>query len=77
MGACAMGRGIGHDRAAQLLNGILDKEKAADEKLTDLAHQCCNHSAYEGDSEDAKQSGGVRRGVRPSTAQVRMDEEND
>jgi ferritin-like metal-binding protein YciE len=66
---------LGNDRAAQILEEILEEEKAADEKLTVLARQCCNHTAQDGDQ--AEQSDGFRRGVRPSPAQIRMDEEND
>ncbi len=43
---------LGRREAAQLLQEILDEEKAADKKLTTLARQCCNISAQEGESEE-------------------------
>jgi ferritin-like metal-binding protein YciE len=68
---------LGNDRAAQLLEGILEEEKAADDKLTVLARQCCNHAAQDGEADEPEQGDGFRRGVRPTHAQVRMDEENN
>lgn len=40
-------RAMGHDDAAELLEGILDEEKAADEKLTQLAESGINEAAAE------------------------------
>jgi ferritin-like metal-binding protein YciE len=39
---------LGNQEAVQLLGGILDDEKAADKKLTQLARSLCNHTANEG-----------------------------
>lgn len=39
---------MGHDEAAELLNEILDEEKAADEKLSGLAEGGINQQAAEG-----------------------------
>ena len=36
---------LGNDQAANLLNEILDEEKAADNKLSDLAESDCNEAA--------------------------------
>jgi ferritin-like metal-binding protein YciE len=40
---------LGNDRAAELLQEILDQEKAADLKLTDVACRCCNETAQNGE----------------------------
>ena len=44
----AWAKGMGHDDAAELLQEILDEEKAADEKLTQLAESGINEQACEG-----------------------------
>jgi len=69
---------LGNEKATQLLQEILDEEKGADSKLTDLARQCCNQSAQneEGDEDGAK-SDRFERGVRPGAAKVRAEDEND
>ena len=41
---------LDNQQAAELLQAILDEEKAADEKLTTLARRRCNDSAQNGDS---------------------------
>ena len=41
----AWARTMGHDEAADLLQEILDEEKAADEKLTDIAEGGINDAA--------------------------------
>ena len=67
---------LGNNKAAQILEEILDEEKAADVKLTELARECCNDAAEDGDTDDGKQSG-LRRGVRPRAAHVRANKQND
>jgi ferritin-like metal-binding protein YciE len=46
-------RHLQKDEAADLINEILDQEKAADEKLTQLAQTHCNESAANEESEGA------------------------
>ena len=46
----AWAQGMGHDEAAGLLQEILDEEKAADKKLTELAEGGINQEACEGAS---------------------------
>src|SRR6188472_1421782 len=70
----AWAKAMGHDEAARLLEEILEEEKAADEKLTDLAEGGINESAAsaahpegedveEGDDDDKtkKAAKGVKR----------------
>jgi ferritin-like metal-binding protein YciE len=38
-------RSLDHEEAADILDEILDEEKAADSKLTDLAEESCNDAA--------------------------------
>lgn len=67
---------LGNDSAARLLEEILDEEKSADSKLTEIAEECCNLTA-EGE-DDENQTGGFRRqGQQPHSARLRADEEND
>jgi len=63
---------LGNDRAAGLLEQILDEEKAANETLTDLARSSSNQEAL-GESDDMEsedrprqRSGKPRRGMRPA-----------
>lgn len=59
----AWARVMGHTDAAGLLQQILDEEKAADEKLTQLAEGGINQSAAQGlggDDEDAEEERGSR-----------------
>jgi ferritin-like metal-binding protein YciE len=58
---------LGNDQAMDLLDEILDQEKAADRKLTELAQERCNESARgaspdEEDESDDRLNGGARRG---------------
>jgi ferritin-like metal-binding protein YciE len=70
---------LGNEQAAGLLQQILDEEKAANESLTELARASSNGEAL-GESNQAgsekaadKQSGSLRRGVRPvSTSRDRV-----
>jgi ferritin-like metal-binding protein YciE len=65
---------LGNHQAAELLQEILDEEKAADEKLTEVARQCCNKSARNGssDAEDPNAGhNGRSRGIRPGRAKVK------
>ncbi|MEY2409899.1 MAG: hypothetical protein QOF48_2569 [Verrucomicrobiota bacterium] len=66
---------LGNEKASQLLEEILEEEKAADSKLTDLARQCCNESA-EGD-ETEKPTGNFGRATRPASTRMRTTDEND
>ncbi len=45
---------IGNKEAAQLIEEILEAEKAADTKLNSLARDRCNASANEGDTEQSR-----------------------
>jgi len=70
---------LGNDTATRLLQEILDEEKEADTRLTDLARECCNLAA-EGEQEGGTQSSRsdtLNRGVRPTASRARSDEEND
>lgn len=42
---CAWAEKMGHDEAVELLNATLDEEKAADEKLTEIAESAANEAA--------------------------------
>jgi ferritin-like metal-binding protein YciE len=58
----AWARAMGHDDAAELLEGILEQEKAADEKLSTLAERSINEEAAsgahgEGDADDEEDDG--------------------
>ena len=67
----AWARAMGHDEAATLLQKTLDEEKAADEKLTQIAESGINqsaataaHPADEGEEEELAMAGsGARRGA--------------
>src|SRR6185436_10613760 len=69
---------LGNDSATRLLQEILDEEKEADTRLTDLARECCNPSAESDDEVAAERDrpGGFNRGVRPAAARSRENEEN-
>ncbi len=62
---------LGNEKAAGLLQEILEQEKAANETLTELARASSNEEALSGcddnGSEEAenKSSGNLRRGMRP------------
>ena len=65
---------LGNVKAAELLQEILDEEKAADQKLTEVARRQCNASAQNGDSKQGESyAGGNRgsRGARPGRVRVR------
>ena len=70
----AWARGMGHDKAADLLQETLDEEKAADEKLTSLAEGGINQDAAEAahGSEDDEEaySRAPARGRRRGAATV-------
>jgi ferritin-like metal-binding protein YciE len=66
---------LGNEKAAGLLQEILEEEKAANEKLTELARASSNEEALgeSGQNGAAEDSGGespahLRRGIRPVTA---------
>lgn len=63
---------LGNDPAAELLQDILDEEKAADQKLTEVARHRCNKSAQMDFAEEASYAGqnGGSRNVRPGRAGV-------
>ena len=54
----AWAKGMGHSEAADLLQEILDEEKAADEKLTALAEGGINAEACEGAHSEDDDNGG-------------------
>jgi ferritin-like metal-binding protein YciE len=56
---------LGQAQAAEVLQEILDEEKAADQKLTDVARSRCNESANNGPSEE-DETPGRRRATRGS-----------
>jgi ferritin-like metal-binding protein YciE len=65
----AWAQAMGHNEAAMLLQETLDEEKAADEKLSDLAEGGINqaagdaaHPADEDDEEDDRRPAKSRRG---------------
>jgi len=65
---------LGNVKAAELLQEILDEEKAADQKLTEVARRQCNESAQNGDSDRGESYAGEnrgRRGARPGRVRVR------
>jgi len=54
---------LGNEQAAELLQEILDEEKAADQKLTEVGRQC-NESAQNGGPNEGVSDAGENRGVR-------------
>jgi ferritin-like metal-binding protein YciE len=68
----AWARGMGHSDAADLLQEILDEEKAADEKLTQIAESgvneqaCAGAHSEEGDEEDEEPAEKPRRAAAAS-----------
>jgi ferritin-like metal-binding protein YciE len=52
---------LGHEDVADILDEILDEEKAADSKLTELAEEACNEAA-KSQSEEAAGTVGKNRG---------------
>jgi len=61
----AWAKAMGHDDATGLLEEILEEEKAADEKLTQLAEGGINQSAAtSGESEDSSKTEAARPGKR-------------
>jgi ferritin-like metal-binding protein YciE len=66
---------LGNDTAARLLQEILDEEKSADTRLSDLARECCNASAQEEDADEEPRF--HRTGFRHGAARASSDEEND
>ena len=74
----AWARAMGHDEAAELLQQTLDEEKAADEKLSELAEGGINqdaadaaHSADEGEEERELATAGGGAKKRSQTARRR------
>jgi ferritin-like metal-binding protein YciE len=61
---------LGNTEAADLLQEILDEEKAANEKLTELARSSSNEEALSESDETGtdKAAGNARRGIRPVKA---------
>lgn len=47
---------LGNEDAANILDEILDEEKAADAKLNELAEEGCNESAKSGETEEMKKA---------------------
>lgn len=68
---------LGYGQAAVLLQEILDEEKGADTKLTELARQHCNASAEGDEPDEEEQHGGFRRSVRPGATRVRAEDDNE
>lgn len=58
-------RQLGNAEAASLLQQTLDEEKAADQKLTELARYGCNEAAQGEMDEEAEFSSRAGRGTRP------------
>ena len=54
----AWAKALGHDDVAELLSTTLDEEKAADEKLTELAEAGLNQAAVSPDDSDDDEAGG-------------------
>ncbi len=65
----AWAKGMGHDEAATLLQGILDEEKAADKKLSSLAESGINQEAA--DAAHPGRRGRGRRGRAGGYARAR------
>ena len=61
--AIAHARLLGQDDIVQLLEETLDEEKAADEKLTEVAEQIVNPDAASSEDEDEEESGREMAGV--------------
>jgi hypothetical protein len=53
---------LGNDRAKELLGQTLDEEKAADEKLNEIAKSDVNRQALTGEGEDEEEGALVRVG---------------
>jgi len=68
---------LGNDTAARLLQEILDEEKSADTRLSDLARECCNASAQGEEDTDEEPRFQHRAGFRSGAARAKADEEND
>src|SRR5262245_21089557 len=69
----AWARGMGHGKAADLLQETLDEEKAADEKLTSLAEGGINQEAADaahGSDEDEAEDRAPARGRRTGSSAV-------
>ncbi|HEX5397719.1 MAG TPA: DUF892 family protein, partial [Verrucomicrobiae bacterium] len=61
---------LGNKEAASLIEDILEEEKAANEKLMELARASCNNEALDesgdnGSEDEDVKNGTARRGVRP------------
>lgn len=67
---------LGQREAAGLLQEILDEEKTADQKLTELARERCNDAAAAGDEETEAESrpayGTGHRGMRPASMRLKQ-----
>jgi len=64
---------MGKTEAASILEAILNEEKAADARLTELARECCNYTAGQDDDEVTTPG----RGMRPVSTQARRDNSNE
>lgn len=68
----AWARAMGHDDAAELLQETLDEEKAADEKLNELAEGGINEQAaqgaHQGEGEEEEEEEPVGAGARGSSS---------
>jgi hypothetical protein len=64
---------LGNTKAAGLIEEILNQEKAANEKLTELARNGSNDEALIADNKESEESengsGNQRRGMRPAGVQ--------
>jgi ferritin-like metal-binding protein YciE len=72
----AWARAMGHDEAAEILEGILDEEKATDEKLTELAEggrinqEAASAAHGEEDAEDDESMPARQASTRASAAKM-------
>ena len=57
----AWARDMGKDDVAELLQATLDEEKAADQKLSELAEGCLNEAAMNGDASESDEGSGETR----------------
>jgi ferritin-like metal-binding protein YciE len=70
--AIAHAKLLGHDDVVELLVQSLDEEKAADEKLTEIAEGVVNiEAASDDEAESAEQTGGAGRGMAAMLARQR------
>jgi ferritin-like metal-binding protein YciE len=67
----AWANAMGHTDAADLLQQILDEEKAADEKLTQLAESGINREAADAAHPDEEEPAGVGAGTKKTGARAK------